>query len=510
MIGPSFNLPSHFHRFVLYCAASFVPTPQRREWLREWSSELWYVLRTSHEEGSSSLRSHAEAALFCRGAFSDALEIRLHHQPRILSFCNPIHCVIVLFVLAAMSLGIALYLPGAHTALSPLPYKDEQHLVLIAPYGYSETSAPNIQLTDYLDWKKHTRHLFTDIAFYRTVQRRVHIAPHQSTEFTVGEASFNLLDLLGAPVISGSLAGMTNSEGYGGMPRIILGERIWRRCFNSDTHVLGRVLRIAGKEAMIVAVIAQNAWKLPGHPDIWLLENDRQTAQLPGRSKGFVLAHMQPALSHVRAGENMNGSWHMSVVSEKGDVSRYDCTSLVHRSHEPFLTFLFAMLLAAMALPATTSLPLGEYGATSHGQAWNIRLRRWIFLAAKLLLLIPTVYFVALDIAYARTTISQETSACLELVLSFCGCLTMFRWVLRDQRRRCPVCLETLQKPARVGEPSRNFLAWNGTELICVGGHGLLHVPEIPTSWFSTQRWLYLDPSWSSLFDRSGITPLYL
>jgi hypothetical protein len=28
----------------------------------------------------------------------------------------------------------------------------------------------------------------------------------------------------------------------------------------------------------------------------------------------------------------------------------------------------------------------------------------------------------------------------------------------------------------------------------------LLHVPDIPTSWFSSQRWLYLDPSWSALF----------
>ena len=63
-----------------------------------------------------------------------------------------------------------------------------------------------------------------------------------------------------------------------------------------------------------------------------------------------------------------------------------------------------------------------------------------------------------------------------------------------------PVCLRLLTNPARVGQPSRNFLAWNGTELMCSRGHGLLHVPEIATSWFSTQRWLYLDPSWNGLF----------
>jgi hypothetical protein len=42
--------------------------------------------------------------------------------------------------------------------------------------------------------------------------------------------------------------------------------------------------------------------------------------------------------------------------------------------------------------------------------------------------------------------------------------------------------------PVEVGHPSQTFLAWNGTELVCERGHTLLHIPEIPTSWFDTQR----------------------
>jgi hypothetical protein len=33
-----------------------------------------------------------------------------------------------------------------------------------------------------------------------------------------------------------------------------------------------------------------------------------------------------------------------------------------------------------------------------------------------------------------------------------------------------------------------------------VKGHGLLHVPEIPTVSFRTQSWMHLDRSWSGLF----------
>jgi hypothetical protein len=106
---------------------------------------------------------------------------------------------------------------------------------------------------------------------------------------------------------------------------------------------------------------------------------------------------------------------------------------------------------------------------------------------------------------YMRTTLDTLSSEYIQLVSSFSICLFGLRWALRDQRQRCPVCLGKLTHPARVGQPSRNFLAFNGTELICVGGHGLLHVPEIPTSWFSTQRWMYLDPSWEILFPESEL-----
>jgi hypothetical protein len=118
---------------------------------------------------------------------------------------------------------------------------------------------------------------------------------------------------------------------------------------------------------------------------------------------------------------------------------------------------------------------------------------------------LPIVYLISLDLAYMRTTFDTLSSEYIQLVSAFSICLFGLRWALRDQRERCPVCLGKLTHPARVGQPSRNFLSWNGTELICVGGHGLLHVPEIPTSWFSTQRWMYLDPSWEILFPESGL-----
>jgi hypothetical protein len=51
--------------------------------------------------------------------------------------------------------------------------------------------------------------------------------------------------------------------------------------------------------------------------------------------------------------------------------------------------------------------------------------------------------------------------------------------------------------PAGVGRPSHNLLEWNGTELTCRHGHGLLSVPEMETSWCRSSHWVNLDSVWN-------------
>ena len=57
------------------------------------------------------------------------------------------------------------------------------------------------------------------------------------------------------------------------------------------------------------------------------------------------------------------------------------------------------------------------------------------------------------------------------------------RWVLLDQRNRCPVCLRLLTEPVRIGAPSQTFLEWYGSESACASGHGLLQISEMPASY---------------------------
>jgi hypothetical protein len=279
-----------------------------------------------------------------------------------------------------------------------------------------------------------------------------------------------------------------------------LSEAAWRE-LGSDAGVIGNHTEIGGQRVLIAGVIAQDSSQLPGQVDAWLLEDERQLDTLPRNSKGFVVAHMRTLGSPSR----LDGWRTMDVHNEDGGNGRFDCISLAQRSRLPFSIFLFTLIVAVITLPATTALPLGEYPRLSGRLPWAVRGRRWLFLLSKVSLVVPLVCLSSVDVAYGIPSLSSTSTQYIQLGLSYFGFLFAFRWILQDQRKRCPVCLRVLSNPARVGEASRNFLAWNGTELICAGGHGLLHIPELPTSWFSTQRWLYLDASWGGLFSEGCV-----
>jgi hypothetical protein len=170
----------------------------------------------------------------------------------------------------------------------------------------------------------------------------------------------------------------------------------------------------------------------------------------------------------------------------------------------PSLAYLFVIGAAFLVIAATSSLSLGEYPEVRSSPARARRFQRWAFLGAKLALIVPIVICGTFDVIKVLSVpagrvfdpmaiwSTQPQAALVFFVMAF-------RWALKDQRRRCPVCLRLLNESASIGAFSHNFLEWYGTELFCSRGHGLLHVPEIATT-YSTQRWRDLDRSWSVLF----------
>lgn len=473
-----------FHRMLVCGAALLAPAALRAEWLREWQAEMWHVRRACTCEG--------EVTAFCLGAFQDAWCLRRQawrERARVGSLHgSAAQCLLGLAAVLAASCALAHLLPEVRSATNPLWYPARTGLVLMQKAEAGKGRDTAIPFEQYRVWSGSGHQYFDGFAFYRVSRENVLDGQALKGEWRIAYATPNLFALLGIPVQ------LTSPDGEaGGMPAAIVSDETWRRAFGGDPEIAGRVLRVGGREARIVGVASSRAWKLPGHMDAWLLEPE---AVIPANAAGNVVAHLTAA---GRA-EMWAGRVRITVDGRDDSELALNGISIDESTTGPWDLYRFALFLALLSLPAITSVSLGEYSPSSHKPPWPRRIVRWLYLGAKIALLLPIVYFVSVDLAYWRSFGTGHAAEYLQIVSAFAICLGGMRWALLDQRQRCPVCLKRVAHPAQVGLASRTFLAWNGTELMCTGGHTLLHVPGLETSWFSTQQWLYLDASWEFLF----------
>ena len=157
---------------------------------------------------------------------------------------------------------------------------------------------------------------------------------------------------------------------------------------------------------------------------------------------------------------------------------------------EHFVRALYASPLVLFVAFATASRRHLEQRSTRHKLYW---VKRQLFFTVKSAQVLLLAFLLSADLALPSHARAPNSSDFVQ-ILSFVVCsLIGLRWSLADQENRCKQCLQALAIPARVGRPSRNLLEWNGTELTCKHGHGLLSIPEMETSWCRSSRWVLLD-----------------
>jgi hypothetical protein len=478
-----------FHLAILRSAALLAPEHQRAEWLAEWRSELWHA---GHEPRAT----HVTA--FCLGAFKDAFWLRRHgtlprsygvlhldvppppvslekfeNFPTPFHLESPVLCLAFLGVLAAIAVSVAFLLPTSRGIMLGPPYPDAGNLAMLSPVGEGSAEKANglfdayppVSVEQFRLWKGHTDSGLSGVAFYLPALMATETSSAKRTKLFLARTSADLFRLLGIPI----------PLGHERVARLILARAALNKYFNGDPRTVGRELQIGGAPALVSGILPTAQWTLPANVDGWLLENDTALAALPAYTNGFALARFRSSMDHRVDGISADSFTSIALP----DRGRW----VLLRS------LLIEFFVGFVLLPITTSISsLGDYpGKTS--------IRRWLFLSAKIVLVLPIVMFGALDIGSTGSTISP-----IALWVAPFGGLLAMRWVLADQRERCPVCLRLLANPVRIGQLSRILLEWNGTELMCLKGHGLLHVSERPAIWFSGQRWMNFDPSWSGLF----------
>ncbi len=454
---------SRMHLGLLWGASLLVPGSKRSEWSREWRTELWYVQRecSSATSLSPTFRSVIEATAFCLGAYQDAIWLRQRswqkEQP-LAGICrSAFACLLLLSAICFLVWGVARISSNVAAGMSGIE---------VYPRQVSDTSAQPCDCA--LDATNEVRSLqtarlwFDGFSHYQIAQETVWGEAMRGTEWKVAHARSDFFTVLHLPM--SSMGHVRSAPDR--LPQIVLSRATWTREFASNPNVAGTRLHVGSVDAIVAGVAVGGSSGLPGRANAWLLGSGPQIA---GASAEFVVAHLSPT------GYFDDGRWACSILG---------------------------ILLAFLVLPFVTHASIGDYSSRSHKPPLARRSLFWAFLIAKISAIVAIAYFASIDLACLFVQPFSLLSGNIQAASAVVLCLLGLNWAFRDQQQRCPYCLRRMAHPVQVGQPSRTFLDWNGTELLCERGHILLHIPETRTGWFGAQRWVCLDSSWQFLFAR--------
>jgi putative ABC transport system permease protein len=158
---------------------------------------------------------------------------------------------------AVLTLGLGI---GANTAifsvvnavlLRPLPYADPERLVTVGERS-TDGSASNVGYTTFLDWKSRN-HTFEDMALVRSFQPTL-VVNGEPDRVTAMRVSSNFFSLLGVrPALGRDFR--ADEDTAANWRVLMLSDGLWRRRFNADPSVIGRVLTMNDLTFTVIGIM---------------------------------------------------------------------------------------------------------------------------------------------------------------------------------------------------------------------------------------------------------------
>lgn len=462
---------------LIRMASWLLPRGLRGEWRREWEAEIWYS-----EPETRSLRTHFQWAC---GAIKDAsyLAFQPANLSRSLSDAarTPAFCITLLVAALLAIVLLSRGLPVTRTVFTPLKYADADNVATVSRASATLSVREGIPAAWSRLWAERSTTLGA-IAPY--LWKYSSSGGERLLTSTVSENFFSLLD--DKSVRNPALC-----------PTCVLISHSFReQRFASDRDATGKSLVLDGRPYRIAGVLPEDFWFLSRQIAVWKIGSvsagDAGAGLVVRVRRGVTPQDAERELRSLIADAGY-GSWDsIAVVSP-----------IQERVRSPLWSFALAVSLALIVIILGSRPRLANLDVTSSG-AW----RRGVFFTAKSALLLLVVLIAGLEFTNASSItmiggtdlLSEPLSTWLFLI----GCMTALTWSVQDHRVRCRVCMHRLGLAAHVGCPGSLLLNWAGTEMVCISGHGMLHVPEMRSSWMEPERWTLLDNSWQELFSATG------
>ncbi len=178
---------------------------------------------------------------------------------------NPAFTVVAILTLALGVGSATMMFSVVHgVLLRPLPYPDADRVAEVA-MNFSPQNTPRgpLSMADFLDWRAHTRAFERAEAYALSLS----ILPFDDESEMVSSANVSggFFRALRATPALGRL--IEEQDEKPGSAVVVLSDRLWKRRYQSDPAVIGRVLRL-NREFTIVGV-AQPGFTYPPGVEMW-------------------------------------------------------------------------------------------------------------------------------------------------------------------------------------------------------------------------------------------------
>ncbi len=200
------------------------------------------------------------------GAVSDALDLRssprlgeglgadFSYGLRMLRKSPGFTLVAVLLLALGIGATTAIFSVVNGVLLKPLPFEDAGSLVMVWEHAYKRDRERNVVGPyNFLRWRERARS-FSSMSVYVPWAANLAEEGTEPERVAIGYVSDDLFSTLGVSAARGRV--FVSEDGIPGNDKVVvLGDGLWKRRFGADPDVVGKTLRLDGKEVTIVGVL---------------------------------------------------------------------------------------------------------------------------------------------------------------------------------------------------------------------------------------------------------------
>jgi len=278
-----------FWLWLITIIGVIVPRRLRADWRQEWEAKLrrreamlaeWDKLNWQNrlDLWRRSLGALWDALLLQPQRLEDEMIQDLRFGARMLRTHKGFTLIAGLTLALGIGVNTTLFTVYDAFVLKPLPLKDPDSIVSVYGFNSEASRQPLFSYQDYLDYRDR------NTVFAGLLAMNKFAAPFGEYSDTVSESSLlpgnyglgrlvsgNYFAVLGAQMALGR--GFTPEEDRtpGTHPVLVLSHVCWERRFDSDPHILGKTVRVAGLPFTIIGVAAKDFIGLePDVPQFWV------------------------------------------------------------------------------------------------------------------------------------------------------------------------------------------------------------------------------------------------